>query len=98
MSWVKLGNRDVVKTHKREAIKGFVLKGFVVNVVVIMGDTGMSRVAIDDGSGCAATDEDGPKTRLECDATTCSICSTKPFALPLPSIPFSSDDSVPSIL
>ena len=66
-TFVKLGNRDVVKTHKTGAIKGSVFKGSVVKVVVfiivvIMVVNGVSKLATDDGSGGAATDGDDPKT------------------------------------
>ena len=59
---------DVVKNQTQEsgcrqdtqrgAIKGSVFKGSVVNVVVIMGVTGVSRVATDDESSGAAADEE----------------------------------------
>ena len=52
-TFVNIGNRDVAKTHKTEAIKGFVFKGSVVKVVVfiivvIMVVNGVSGVATDD--------------------------------------------------
>ena len=62
----ELGNRYVIKTYKRGAIKGSVSKDSVV-VVVIISVTGVSRFATDDLA------IDGPKTIHECDAdeTTC---------------------------
>ena len=54
-------------TQNRRAIKEFVCKGSVVSIVVfiiivIMVVNSVSRVATDDGSRGAATDEDAPKT------------------------------------
>ena len=58
-TFVKIGNRDVVKTRKKMVIKGCGFKGFIVKSIVFMV---VSKITTDDGSGGAATDENDPKT------------------------------------